>query len=248
NIILTYGLMGYIIVLFAFYFTPLVFSNHAKEGNLKIYKNMIGDSAMCVLLSLSIVYYNYSIGISEFSFSAFFSIFINTFCVGFLPITVVALLLYNYSLRKNLKEASELQELLDNNRENQVIPVSGQRIILMDSSGKELLNLYPDDLLMIRSADNYVDVFWKDQKSVKHTVLRQTIKQLEEQLATYRFFFRCHRTSIVNVRKILKITGNSIGCRLRLDDLEEEIPVSRGNRQQLLELLTLNSAYHETVN
>jgi len=63
------------------------------------------------------------------------------------------------------------------------------------------------------------------------------MKLLEKQLSDLGSFFRCHRTTIVNLMAIRQITGNSIECKLVIEGIEEEIPVSRDRRKKLHELL-----------
>jgi DNA-binding LytR/AlgR family response regulator len=50
---------------------------------------------------------------------------------------------------------------------------------------------------------------------------------VEEALAPYPQFFRCHRAYIVNLAAVEHVSGNAQGYKLHLKDVAELIPVSR---------------------
>ncbi|MFI5203750.1 MAG: LytR/AlgR family response regulator transcription factor [Flavobacteriales bacterium] len=219
------------------FFLPIIFKSDFKEGNWKIYKQLIADAFISVTTTLACLFYVYCLNLVPFNGTYFLKGILDVFCISVLPLWLGRMLLFNYSLRKNLKAAEQLQLALEKLRKRQPVLPDSDKITLLDNNNKELLHLSVSGLLLIRSADNYVDVFWTDSGKTRHTVLRNTIKQLEEQLKKHSVFFRCHRTCIINLDKILKISGNSLGCRIRLEGVEYEIPVSRGNRQELMALL-----------
>ena len=63
------------------------------------------------------------------------------------------------------------------------------------------------------------------------------MKQAEEVTAVCPLVLKCHRAFLVNVRKVVKVNGNSQGYRLLLEGCPEEIPVSRGYSKQVKELI-----------
>ena len=84
---------------------------------------------------------------------------------------------------------------------------------------------------------NYVTVwFLKDGKLTKE-MLRATIASVEEKFAGTDVI-RCHRSFLVNVDCIEKVSGNAQGLRLQLKGLSEmEVPVSRSFIPKIRELL-----------
>lgn len=50
---------------------------------------------------------------------------------------------------------------------------------------------------------------------------------MEENLAEFPEFYRCHRTYIVNLQKVKHISGNAQGYKLHLENIDTLIPVSR---------------------
>jgi DNA-binding LytR/AlgR family response regulator len=68
---------------------------------------------------------------------------------------------------------------------------------------------------------------------VQKKVIRNSITDVEQQLAHIPYLARTHRAFIVNLKKIKSKKGNSLGYRLRLQGTEAEIPVSRNNTRIL---------------
>ena len=121
-------------------------------------------------------------------------------------------------VRRNLKMEHDLAKVEHQN---------STPILIESDSQTDSINVLADDLMMIRSADNYVDVFYKSEERIKHKLLRNTLKNIQLALKDHPEFRRCHRTCIVNTSYVLNITNSYKGHRLKLLDLDEEIPVSR---------------------
>jgi len=100
-------------------------------------------------------------------------------------------------------------------------------IVLQSDSKNDSIQLNPDDIMLIRSADNYVEVFYRRDEKTERKLLRNTLKNIQNDLSNMPDFIRCHRTCIVNTSYILNLTNSYKGHRLTLLDMEEEIPVSR---------------------
>ena len=72
-----------------------------------------------------------------------------------------------------------------------------------------------------------MQVFYVQDGQLKNRMLRTTLKKMEDALAEHSQFFRCHRTYLVNLEKVQRVSGNAQGYRLHLEALEETVPVSR---------------------
>jgi DNA-binding LytR/AlgR family response regulator len=69
-------------------------------------------------------------------------------------------------------------------------------------------------------------------------LIRNTISAIEEQLKTHHpLIFRCHRGYMVNIRKILSVSGNAQGFKLFLEGVTETIPVSRSYVPEFREIV-----------
>ena len=97
----------------------------------------------------------------------------------------------------------------------------------VSESRSEKLQLDLKELIMVKSAENYVEIFYRDNDSVRRKLLRTTLKNIEDQLNPYSFIVRCHRTCIINISHVERLRKTAMGFRLEVMDSEEEIPVSR---------------------
>ena len=85
----------------------------------------------------------------------------------------------------------------------------------------------PNDLLFIKAEGNYVELTTFQNQQLKTEIKRISLRQLELRLADYPFLFRCHRTYLINMMQIEKISGNSQGYVVSFKLLTDKIPVSR---------------------
>ncbi len=92
-------------------------------------------------------------------------------------------------------------------------------VFLLIKIGYENIKLFFDEILFIKSDDNYIHIFTTD---AKHTI-RNTLEWFIEK-APNNYFHRTHRSYLVNKSKITKTKAKSVF----IGDIE--IPVSRGNQ------------------
>lgn len=95
-------------------------------------------------------------------------------------------------------------------------------------------------LIYMTSANNYVDICYLKEGKAKHILLRNTLKNIEDDLKTYPTFFRCHKGYIINLKKVNKISGGVGTIKLHLNVIEETIPVSRSLTKLVRERLREN--------
>jgi DNA-binding LytR/AlgR family response regulator len=83
------------------------------------------------------------------------------------------------------------------------------------------------DIILVKSADNYVEIICREGTEIKRSIIRSTLKGVETQLKPYSSFIRCHRTAIVNRTQIQRINTKFGSYSLSLTDYGEDVPVSR---------------------
>lgn len=151
-----------------------------------------------------------------------------TLQVGIFPVVAVVFMKQLILYRRFAAEAAAVTEDI---REEDLPPPAAapaqEKLLLRGDGHKEELRLWPDDLLFVASADNYVNVHFTEAGTQKSVLLRSTLKKTEEQLAGHDRFFRCHRTHLVNLPLVTEVSGNAQGLRLHLSGSGEAVPVSR---------------------
>jgi len=94
---------------------------------------------------------------------------------------------------------------------------------------KEELNFHPDDFIYAESDGNYVVFHILKNNALKKEIIRNSISNIEQQLADIPCIIRTHRAFIVNLKKVKSKQGNILGYQLKLSGTEFIIPVSRNN-------------------
>ncbi|SNR66152.1 LytTR family DNA-binding domain-containing protein [Flavobacterium sp. ov086] len=88
-------------------------------------------------------------------------------------------------------------------------------------------NLDIHQLLFVKADGNYIELTKLNGNQITTEVKRISLTQFETQITDYPHFFRCHRTYLVNMYKVEKVSGNSQGYLLSFNETNIKIPVSR---------------------
>lgn len=97
----------------------------------------------------------------------------------------------------------------------------------ISENSKENLKILLSDVVYITSADNYVEIVYKEGTETKKKLIRNTLKNISHQLKEFSNFIRCHRTCIVNINYVEELKKQYNNYKLSLKNIAEKIPVSR---------------------
>lgn len=194
----------------------------------------IGKSILWTLhdiVSLTIwvfVYNNIWNNFENFTWGKFFYVGWITLVLAIIPVIISTILLENWLLRRNLRNANRIQQSLDNVGTTvlEVIPPTNDFLTIYAESQSEWLKIRPSDLIFLESADNYVSIFYKEKDQLQKKLLRSSLTKIADQI-TQPYIQRCHRSYLLNLHQIKYVDGNSRGLQLQLLDAEKIIPVSR---------------------
>lgn len=152
-----------------------------------------------------------------------------TFIVGSIP-TLFGVFFWQIKLQRRYTDAAtSLNQQIESHQKppHSAPPDAAQPVTLTGDNQGETLTLEPSQIRYLAAADNYVQVFFVQNDTLKSKMLRATLRKMEDALAPWPQFFRCHRTYLVNLDKVVQVSGNAQGYRLHLEGLEETVPVSR---------------------
>jgi hypothetical protein len=161
--------------------------------------------------------------------------------VGIFPVVFVVLMKQMLLYRRYVDEAKRLNQQLEPASLQPLTqpPVTPERRIVLEGEGlKERLELLPEQILFVRSADNYVEVFFSTESGIGSQLLRSSLKNVAQQLSSFPAFCRCHRMHLVNLDLVERISGNAQGLRLHLRGVQDPIPVSRSLTPETKERLS----------
>lgn len=214
---------------------PLFFRGVYEEQRWTVGKEIFFDALSFLVVGLGVWLFTvarYDLPPTPGSFLRFLGMVV---AIGLLPHTIFVLIKQNGLLHKYRQAAEVLQKELE-------VPPRPETtsLVLRAENPKENLEIPPQDLICIEASDNYIKVF---RSAPAPTLLRSTLKRAEEDTSADPVFFRCHRGYIVNLSKVVRVSGNAQGLKLELEGLPGVmVPVSRGLNQQMSALLRGHSA------
>lgn len=111
-------------------------------------------------------------------------------------------------------------------------------ITLRGENKRDILTVFKNDLLYLRGADNYVELFlWKNDRT-ERLLLRGSLAAMLAQLEHDPDFLQVHRSYIVNFSQPVRLEGKSPAYMLLFDHATvEPAPVSRANVAPVREIL-----------
>lgn len=165
---------------------------------------------------------------SKMNFTRFFDFLLHAGSVAILP--VAGYLLFIYLQYKEVSHFDTKGALTSN--ENDL----SSKVKLTGSNKNEKLEIKIDDLLFVKSNDNYVIIYLLENGKLSKKMLRNTLNKIDalagEQLV------KCHRSYLVNTSKIINIEGNITNSQLSIQGLDQKIPVSRSYVEMFRKMLT----------
>jgi len=156
------------------------------------------------------------------------------FGITIFPILVLILWHYVHTLKKQIKVSGQLNRKIQEKGQK---TESSETILFEASNKRENISLLIYNFLFIKSADNYIDVYYIEDNSIKHNLLRNTLSEIEKKFEGNKNIQRCHMSYIVNIGVIDSVLGNASGYKIQLRHTEALIPVSRKYREDLFKLL-----------
>lgn len=168
-----------------------------------------------VNLALLLFLNNEAISISNFLMALY-----STFIIGLFPIFIFGTANVIRHLKANQKIASDITLRKEHTQVFEEI----QLPILKSSKS---ISVIPSEIRFVESMQNYISIYLHKDGVIQKEVIRNTLTSIEK-LLLKTSVKRCHRSFMVNMDLIEKISGNAQGLKLTVKDIDEvSIPVSR---------------------
>ncbi len=169
---------------------------------------------------------------SRWNFPTFFDSFYRSVLISIIPVVFPSLLNTRYAFTPQVFQNYE------NKWQDKSEEVAEKLINISSKAKKEQLNFYPSEFIYAESKGNYVIFHLMKQDQYIEVSIRNSITDIENQLAEIPDFMRIHRAFIVNLKKIRSRNGNALGYRLTLKGCDDIISVSRQNVRKFEQLMS----------
>jgi uncharacterized integral membrane protein len=191
-----------------------------KESFLSSY---VTGFILMVLSSIALTFYLRYVGMVNMSFFTFFKILV----ISLVPPVAISL----HDTIQNLK-AHNAALILAREKERKRVEryedeFLSKTVELSAEGGRDTFKVVVSDIIYVVSADNYVEIVFKENEHFEKKLLRNTLKNLQLLLSPYSNFIRCHRTCLVNIHYIGQLRKNYNNYWISLKGTDQKLPVSR---------------------
>ena len=246
--ILGFGGVTLIAMLAHYFVLPTLFPRYFSDERWTVGKEIVQTLTLVMVISVgNRLYLGWLIDEPLVLGSWLWSIGV-TFLIGLFPITGIILLNYITQLKKYNRSANELPV-----HNPSPVPASIEKeagnhpadtvLTLIADNEKDSLMVPAGSLLFIESSDNYCTVFYLKNgpiatDQVAKPLLRSSLSRLEKQIqqppTVRKPFVRCHRSYVINLDRVERVTGNAQGYKLHLLGGQFQIPVARQYNETLI--------------
>lgn len=204
---ITFLLIGFLRIIL-----PGIFPNWLKKENWDLRREIIVQFLLWICNSVAWAFYTAYVADVDLSM--------------YLAVKIVFLSLAPSVIILVIKEIQSLREQVDDLRV-QHREKRKEHMELISENRNEKLILESSELILVKSAENYVEIQYLSGGSCTKKLLRTTFKSMEDQLKPFSQMIRCHRTYIINMDHVLKLHREYGRIYLRMNEIKEDIPVSR---------------------
>jgi hypothetical protein len=199
-LMLGFGFITFLSLSLYLLFIPSLFPKKFSVAVWSIKKEILWNSWILFTILVGYFFYTKWLGVMKFNFYTVIKLVLT----ATLPISGLIIVNQNRMLRSHLKLADELNKKLKEHKLNL------EKIIYFTSDyQKDSLALKGSSILVIRSANNYIEVFWKEGDIIKSQMVRCSMTNAEEFVKEYKFIFKCHRSFMVNINFPIPVSKNS---------------------------------------
>jgi len=191
-----------------------------------------------VLLSAALFIYNVLQHICPLNLSSFAEALLQISIISILPFLILMLFSERITYAQNLKDIPIESVTPQPVAEPEIPkPVEEKRISIKTDNIGESLQLTQSQIVCFEANDNYTAIYYLYNNKLKKELYRITLKKLEVQFIEFKEIIRCHKSYIINLTHLERISGNAQAFKMHLKYLDFEIPVSRSFPRQIIDNL-----------
>lgn len=242
--ILGFGLVTFVITAFNFTVWPKLFPQQFADDHWNIGRQIMLITGNILLIAIgNRLYLEWLLnqeGHKEYT--SWFETILVTFLLGLFPTTGAVVFSYIRKLRKYSQSAADFPMHLPapaestRNKATGSLPTPERAetpLTLVSDNEKDTVIIEAAQLLYVESSDNYCTVVYQKDGLLVKPLLRSSLSRLAGQIDRPRIV-RCHRSYVVNLDRVERVTGNAQGYRLHLANGLIQVPVSRQYNETLV--------------
>ena len=232
-----YPIISIIVILFIGNIIPRIFPKQFNDKSWNTLKEII--FILFIVLAISIVNYYitfyyfkiYNIN-NEFNYTntyIFIKTISSTFLVALLPCILVIVINQLILLNKALENSIEINNIIkkkDNNRK-------ANNIVFIGEGKNEKIEIKEHNFVFSQASANYSEIYYINNNKLEKRLLRCSLSNIEKQILKFNNLSRVHRGFIVNLSKVINVSGTAQGYKLHFDTTDIKVPVSRNKSKEI---------------
>lgn len=234
--ILGYGVVSFVVTTLHFLLWPRLFPAVFSDRVWTVGKAILLIGTNILLVTIVNRFYLIALTGDKPGVSGWLNMLAITFLIGIFPSVGAVVAGYVIRLRQYVRQAAELPIHIPAPAVAEPVPVEltgATSLTLVADNEKDTITLQPGELLYIESSDNYCTVVYLKNGQPVKPLLRSSLSRLEGQIDRADIV-RCHRSFVVNLDRVEKVTGNAQGYKLHLLGGTFQIPVARKYNDSLV--------------
>lgn len=216
-----FGLVSTLMMLFNYFVVPRIFSISFASENWTVRKEMFYVAFNLFSIACGNIAYSAITHLTDVHIGGYISMLSYTLVLGIFPASTIVLINYIYHLKKYALAPTNIVAPSPSKIEQELL------LSLVAENEKDKIVVPAHQLLYIESSDNYCTVYFLEKENLCKIILRSSLTRLEGQIPENTNILRCHRSFIVNLSQVGKISGNAQGYRLHLLNQNGQVPVAR---------------------
>ncbi len=206
-----YGIISIVVYLVVYLLSRLYYINFKRWK----WSEELIFSFLYVTIAIIIAFFYTELMINKRSNFMIFSFFIKWFRFIFLGFGIILSALSIFLRLYYGKKKEERKMHKSDNKE---------KVVVNSTLKKESFSVLPEDIVYIKSEDNYVNIYYIEEEELQKKVIRNTLSSLHKQL---NHLIKVHRSYLINPIFIISIEGNAQKGSIHLKYIEEKLPVSK---------------------
>jgi hypothetical protein len=234
--VLIIGLVSAATFFFNTLILPGLFPKLFESDGWTVRKELIWNAGMFIFLILG-----FTLTAMVFQISGMQSLTVfRSGALALLPLVLFNLLNYNNSLKSKVVQAIDSGRHWLAEERKGIHATANEHIRIESDNGKDVFEQELKNIIVIQSASNYIEIFYREGGVIRKQMIRQTLSAVEARLSGFHNMIKCHRCCLVNIDQISRLSGASPNYTLEANGLEFRIPVSRQNVAKFRKLISSN--------
>ncbi len=227
------GIILFTLLIIRTLLTWLIQQKENENDNGKLFPPFLNGFLILLISGASFEFYIRYVGSVAINFSISFKVFL--ICLA--PPVILGIYDKINGLRQQVNSLILEKKIIQKQVEQFEEDYLNKSVEFISENINENFTLLIAEVAFVRSADNYVEVVYKEGEIYKKRLIRNTLKNIELQIKPYSNFLRCHRICIVNLHFIEKLIRINENYWLIIKGSAEQLPVSRQYLLRLREAL-----------